>query len=172
MAQSHQNKFHAATLRDLTIRFANMPNPDAMTADDRNLWTYFASLYKNSNKGIKGRGKDRKIACTNPNKKNSSSNGSGKNSGRNGRSTSNRNSNGNDQHLPPSGSDAGSSDYHSFGEDGDEDEELHEQQHHHQQHQQLYAHHGIPSVHHGHGGMLGHVVHHREPLSVYSKSDR
>jgi hypothetical protein len=28
-------------------------------------------------------------------------------------------------------------------------------------------------MHHGgHGGLLGHVVHHREPLSVYSKSDR
>jgi len=32
-----------------------------MTPSDRELWTYFASLYKNSNKGIKGRGKDRKI---------------------------------------------------------------------------------------------------------------
>ena len=29
---------------------------------DRELWEYFARLYKNSNKGIKGRGKDRRIS--------------------------------------------------------------------------------------------------------------
>jgi len=28
---------------------------------DKELWEYFANLYKNSNKGIKGRGKDRKV---------------------------------------------------------------------------------------------------------------
>lgn len=35
-----------------------------MTPQDRELWGYFAALYKNSNKGIKGRGKDRKISPT------------------------------------------------------------------------------------------------------------
>jgi hypothetical protein len=35
-----------------------------MTPQDRELWEYFATLYKNSNKGIKGRGKDRKISST------------------------------------------------------------------------------------------------------------
>jgi hypothetical protein len=30
---------------------------------DKELWEYFASLYKNSNKGIKGRGKDRRISA-------------------------------------------------------------------------------------------------------------
>jgi hypothetical protein len=30
-------------------------------AADKELWEYFANLYKNSNKGIKGRGKDRKV---------------------------------------------------------------------------------------------------------------
>lgn len=34
-----------------------------MTAQDKELWEYFASLYKNSNKGIKGRGKDRRISA-------------------------------------------------------------------------------------------------------------
>jgi hypothetical protein len=29
------------------------------------LWEYFANLYKNSNKGIKGRGKDRKVGSNN-----------------------------------------------------------------------------------------------------------
>lgn len=33
-----------------------------MNHQDRELWTYFAALYKNSNKGIKGRGKDRRIS--------------------------------------------------------------------------------------------------------------
>jgi hypothetical protein len=33
-----------------------------MTPHDRKLWEYFATLYKNSNKGIKGRGKDRRIS--------------------------------------------------------------------------------------------------------------
>ncbi len=32
-----------------------------MHAGDKELWEYFANLYKNSNKGIKGRGKDRKV---------------------------------------------------------------------------------------------------------------
>ena len=36
-----------------------------MSAADKELWQYFATLYKNSNKGIKGRGKDRKISGKN-----------------------------------------------------------------------------------------------------------
>lgn len=34
-----------------------------MSQADKELWEYFASLYKNSNKGIKGRGKDRRISA-------------------------------------------------------------------------------------------------------------
>ena len=34
-----------------------------MHAADKELWEYFANLYKNSNKGIKGRGKDRKVGA-------------------------------------------------------------------------------------------------------------
>ena len=33
-----------------------------MSASDQELWNYFSILYKNSNKGIKGRGKDRRIS--------------------------------------------------------------------------------------------------------------
>ncbi|CAG7981775.1 unnamed protein product [Penicillium nalgiovense] len=64
--KSHQNKFHAATLHNLTIRFSQMGEngPMNMNAADRELWIYFAGLYKNSNKGIKGRGKDRRISTT------------------------------------------------------------------------------------------------------------
>ena len=38
-----------------------MREGDAVSAMDKELWEYFATLYKNSNKGIKGRGKDRRI---------------------------------------------------------------------------------------------------------------
>ncbi|KAF2176261.1 zinc finger protein OZF [Zopfia rhizophila CBS 207.26] len=60
--KSHQNKFHATTLRYLTQKFASICEGDPVTAQDKELWEYFASLYKNSNKGIKGRGKDRRIS--------------------------------------------------------------------------------------------------------------
>ncbi|KAL1963189.1 hypothetical protein VTN77DRAFT_8622 [Rasamsonia byssochlamydoides] len=62
--KSHQNKFHSTTLRNLTAKFASLRDGEMMTPEDRQLWDYFAELYKNSNKGIKGRGKDRKISCT------------------------------------------------------------------------------------------------------------
>jgi hypothetical protein len=61
--KSHQNKFHAAALRQLTEKFATR-EIDIITQQDRELFEYFADLYKNSNKGIKGRGKDRKISGT------------------------------------------------------------------------------------------------------------
>ncbi|KAJ5715063.1 uncharacterized protein N7483_012244 [Penicillium malachiteum] len=62
--KSHQNKFHASTIRSLTLRFSQPHDHGAVNAQDRELWEYFASLYKNSNKGIKGRGKDRRILTT------------------------------------------------------------------------------------------------------------
>ncbi|EON65874.1 hypothetical protein W97_05116 [Coniosporium apollinis CBS 100218] len=60
--KSHQNKFHASALRYLTQKFACIQEGDPVTTQDKELWEYFASLYKNSNKGIKGRGKDRRIS--------------------------------------------------------------------------------------------------------------
>ncbi|RAK79799.1 C2H2-type zinc finger protein [Aspergillus fijiensis CBS 313.89] len=60
--KSHQNKFHAATLKHLTLKFSQMTDADNMSSQDQKLWEYFATLYKNSNKGIKGRGKDRRIS--------------------------------------------------------------------------------------------------------------
>lgn len=39
-----------------------MREGDAVSAQDKELWDYFSTLYKNSNKGIKGRGKDRRIS--------------------------------------------------------------------------------------------------------------
>jgi hypothetical protein len=45
----------------LTTKFASIKDGDIVHAGDKELWEYFANLYKNSNKGIKGRGKDRKV---------------------------------------------------------------------------------------------------------------
>ncbi|KAF2128444.1 zinc finger protein-like protein OZF [Dothidotthia symphoricarpi CBS 119687] len=61
--KSHQNKFHASTLRHLTLKFATIHSAEYVSNEDKALWEYFASLYKNSNKGIKGRGKDRRISA-------------------------------------------------------------------------------------------------------------
>lgn len=60
--QSHQNRFHAVTLQELNDKFASMREGDTVSATDKELWEYFAALYKHSNKGIKGRGKDRRIS--------------------------------------------------------------------------------------------------------------
>lgn len=64
--KSHQNKFHASTLRNLTQRFSQIGEEGPASSTDRALWEYFADLYKNSNKGIKGRGKDRRISTNRP----------------------------------------------------------------------------------------------------------
>ena len=51
-------------MRGLTLRFSTVVDGDRMSPQDRELWDYFSSLYKNSNKGIKGRGKDRRVSST------------------------------------------------------------------------------------------------------------
>jgi hypothetical protein len=48
-------------LRKLAEKFALGVTNDNVSTADRELEEYFATLYKNSNKGIKGRGKDRKV---------------------------------------------------------------------------------------------------------------
>ena len=53
--KAHMNKFHKETLARLSDQFATH------TEEDRELKEYFSSLFKNSNKGIKGRGKGRKV---------------------------------------------------------------------------------------------------------------
>ena len=55
--KAHMNKFHKDTLARLSQHFATTePTPE-----DQELRSYFSDLYKNSNKGIKGRGKGRKV---------------------------------------------------------------------------------------------------------------
>ncbi|KAF2012505.1 hypothetical protein BU24DRAFT_464893 [Aaosphaeria arxii CBS 175.79] len=59
--KSHQNKFHANTLQYLTKKFGTISSGEYVSEEEKGLWEYFSTLYKNSNKGIKGRGKDRRI---------------------------------------------------------------------------------------------------------------
>jgi hypothetical protein len=60
--KSHQNKFHSATIRRLKERFEHIEEGDVVEEWEKVLWEYFVGLYKNCNKGIKGRGKDRRIS--------------------------------------------------------------------------------------------------------------
>ncbi|KAK1760481.1 hypothetical protein QBC47DRAFT_396473 [Echria macrotheca] len=63
--KSHQNRFHIDTLTSLTAKFASAEGYNSASREDKELWEYFVTLYKNSNKGIKGRGKHRRVWCIN-----------------------------------------------------------------------------------------------------------
>ncbi|KAH7033119.1 uncharacterized protein B0I36DRAFT_361832 [Microdochium trichocladiopsis] len=64
--KTHQNKFHAETIKALTAKFAAILRAgEELKGEDKELFEYFAVHYKNSNKGIKGRGKDRKVNTIN-----------------------------------------------------------------------------------------------------------
>ncbi|GAB7362058.1 hypothetical protein MBLNU230_g2092t1 [Neophaeotheca triangularis] len=63
--KSHQNKFHVETIRSLKARFETIREGDVVDVWEKDMWEYFAALYKNANKGIKGRGKDRRIGNVN-----------------------------------------------------------------------------------------------------------
>ncbi|KAG9520454.1 hypothetical protein KCV07_g4247, partial [Aureobasidium melanogenum] len=62
--KSHQNKFHQETIRRLRQTFENLHEGDHVNSWEKAMWDYFTGLYKNCNKGIKGRGKDRRISTT------------------------------------------------------------------------------------------------------------
>jgi hypothetical protein len=55
--KAHMNKFHKETLAKLSEQFSHNDNDE----EDLELKAYFQELYKHSNKGIKGRGKGRKV---------------------------------------------------------------------------------------------------------------
>lgn len=57
--QSHHNKFHRQTIENLE---AKLQSGEIDLEANKEFWSYFFTLYKNSNKGIKGRGKDRNIS--------------------------------------------------------------------------------------------------------------
>lgn len=63
--KAHQNKFHVETIRRLKHRFENMREGDVVDRWEKEMWEYFGGLYRNANKGIKGRGKDRRISSAN-----------------------------------------------------------------------------------------------------------
>ncbi|KAK9322624.1 hypothetical protein V1517DRAFT_322710 [Lipomyces orientalis] len=60
--KAHQNKFHSDALELLAAKFQLYVSTDygesAIPDEDREMFFYFAELYRNANKGIKGRGKD------------------------------------------------------------------------------------------------------------------
>ncbi|KAH7318543.1 hypothetical protein B0I35DRAFT_479040 [Stachybotrys elegans] len=64
--KTHQNHFHAPELKELTKLFVKYAGTDDIPEEHRDLLQYFRVHYKNSNKGIKGRGKDRKVAPSKP----------------------------------------------------------------------------------------------------------
>jgi hypothetical protein len=67
MLWTHQNNFHKKTLKNLAGRFAQILNLGKEVPEgDRELFEYFATHYKNSNNGIKGRGKARKVTKRKP----------------------------------------------------------------------------------------------------------
>ena len=62
--KSHQNKYHSDDLYQLKEKFswaASFGQMDSLCPEDQELWDYFSGLYKNCNKGIKGRGKGRRV---------------------------------------------------------------------------------------------------------------
>ncbi|KAL5344762.1 DNA-binding transcription factor [Pseudogymnoascus australis] len=61
--KSHMNKFHIETLKGLTARFwESEAKEGGKEGGEDELLEYFRSLYRNANKGIKGRGKGRRVA--------------------------------------------------------------------------------------------------------------
>ncbi|KAJ0334633.1 hypothetical protein COL5a_000696 [Colletotrichum fioriniae] len=60
--KNHQNKYHEKTLMEMTDWIVSISDIDGLSDDQREMYWYFANLYKNSNKGIKGRGKDRRVS--------------------------------------------------------------------------------------------------------------
>lgn len=79
--KSHQNKFHIETIRRLKDRFETFRDGDRVDSWEKEMWEYFGSLYKNCNKGIRGRGKDRRIGDTSKSSSTASRRGSSDSSG-------------------------------------------------------------------------------------------
>ncbi|CEJ80946.1 hypothetical protein VHEMI01102 [[Torrubiella] hemipterigena] len=64
--KTHQNNFHKDTLKSLTVLFVEFARSGEIPEDQRELFDYFKQHYKNSNKGVKGRGKARTVAARKP----------------------------------------------------------------------------------------------------------
>ncbi|CCC10751.1 hypothetical protein SMACR_04411 [Sordaria macrospora] len=57
----HQNKYHNETIKALAARFDTIEDWSTVSKEDMEIFKDFAVVHKNSNKGIKGRGKHRKV---------------------------------------------------------------------------------------------------------------
>ncbi|KAH7635589.1 hypothetical protein B0T09DRAFT_379383 [Sordaria sp. MPI-SDFR-AT-0083] len=57
----HQNKYHNEAIKALAARFDAIEDWSTVSKEDMEIFNDFAEVYKNSNKGIKGRGKHRKV---------------------------------------------------------------------------------------------------------------
>ncbi|KAM9877608.1 zinc finger protein [Verticillium dahliae] len=57
-----KNKYHKDTIGRLVDWIISLTDVDALSPKDRDLLWYFSNIYKNSNKGIKGRGRDRRVS--------------------------------------------------------------------------------------------------------------
>ncbi|KAK5993372.1 Transcription factor AZF1 [Cladobotryum mycophilum] len=64
--KTHQNNFHKDTLQKLTSKFVQFLADGEVPDTYQELFEYFQEHYKNSNKGIKGRGKARTVAARKP----------------------------------------------------------------------------------------------------------
>ncbi|KAL2023832.1 hypothetical protein VTK56DRAFT_1099 [Thermocarpiscus australiensis] len=59
--KTHQNKFHFETVAAWTAKFAAITDLSSLSVEEKEMLEYMQPLYENSNKGIKGRGKCRKV---------------------------------------------------------------------------------------------------------------
>ena len=68
--KGHMERFHQDAISELTLKFSAIQHGHDMghrlTQEERQLWEYLREMYKHSNKGIKGRGKDRKVMAIHP----------------------------------------------------------------------------------------------------------
>ncbi|KAL7823318.1 hypothetical protein V8C26DRAFT_115365 [Trichoderma gracile] len=64
--KTHQNNFHKETLQKLTHMFVQFSEHGEVPREYQDLFEYFQKHYKNSNKGVKGRGKTRAVAARGP----------------------------------------------------------------------------------------------------------
>ncbi|KAH7363572.1 zinc finger protein [Plectosphaerella cucumerina] len=62
--KNHQNKYHTTTIHKIADWIMSLSEEDeeSLTPAEQDLITHFQDIYKNSNKGIKGRGRDRRVS--------------------------------------------------------------------------------------------------------------
>ncbi|KAK0372169.1 hypothetical protein CLIM01_10484 [Colletotrichum limetticola] len=60
----HQNKYHEKAVMELADLMISTLDVEGLNDDQREMCRYFAGIFKNSNKGIKGRGKGRRVSTS------------------------------------------------------------------------------------------------------------